>query len=272
MSAASSSTSSDPEWPKISPQQYSTTALYSYIADPADPLEISFGKGEVLDILDCEGKWWWCLKADGTVGIAPSNHLRNGRLRFRAKALRNYTANVKDRNEISLIKGDVLEVLDQQGMCMWWQIRKADGLLGYVPSNCLTSDPNIPAEDLEAMKTAKRTSFSADIQRIFETSLFWQAKRIDPEQDLGGLEDPLAEAPYKWKYGAEARSSYTADPADPNELSFREGERLQLAHKRGRWWIAKNSDGATGLVPSTYLEIITWPAYEEPPIQAWRPA
>ncbi|KAJ3214949.1 Transmembrane osmosensor [Dinochytrium kinnereticum] len=55
-------------------------ALYSYTANPEDPKEISFSKGDVLEILDNKGKWWHArrINVDGTdiVGIAPSNYLQ----------------------------------------------------------------------------------------------------------------------------------------------------------------------------------------------------
>ena len=37
-------------------------------ASPDDPNEISFTKGEILDIVDKQGKWWQARKADGTLG------------------------------------------------------------------------------------------------------------------------------------------------------------------------------------------------------------
>ncbi|CAO0803444.1 unnamed protein product [Mucor circinelloides] len=49
-------------------------ALHAYQANPDDPNELSFAKGETLDIVDRNGNWWQARKADGTVGIIPSNY------------------------------------------------------------------------------------------------------------------------------------------------------------------------------------------------------
>lgn len=44
---------------------YKARALYAYQASQDDPTEISFAKGEVLDIVDNSGKWWQARKQNG---------------------------------------------------------------------------------------------------------------------------------------------------------------------------------------------------------------
>ncbi|ORZ02394.1 hypothetical protein BCR43DRAFT_481477 [Syncephalastrum racemosum] len=49
-------------------------ALHDYDASPDDPNELSFKKGEALDVVERKGNWWQARKLDGTVGIIPSNY------------------------------------------------------------------------------------------------------------------------------------------------------------------------------------------------------
>jgi SHO1 osmosensor len=64
-----------PPTPAQKNSQFETaTALHSYQANPEDPNELSFGKDEMLEILDRKGNWWQARKEDGTVGIVPSNY------------------------------------------------------------------------------------------------------------------------------------------------------------------------------------------------------
>ncbi|KAJ2994886.1 hypothetical protein NUW54_g7478 [Trametes sanguinea] len=58
----------DASMPPGEGHQYRAKALYNYTASPDDPTEISFAKGDVLEILDKNGKWWQARKPDGTVG------------------------------------------------------------------------------------------------------------------------------------------------------------------------------------------------------------
>ncbi|KAK9764977.1 Transmembrane osmosensor [Basidiobolus ranarum] len=62
--------------PSHSQYPYRAQALYGYEASPDDPNEISFLKDETIDIADTKGKWWQAKKADGSIGIVPSNFFR----------------------------------------------------------------------------------------------------------------------------------------------------------------------------------------------------
>jgi len=58
------------------PTNLRAEALFDYTANKEDPNEISFSQGEIMDILDNNGRWWQARKADGTMGIVPSNFFK----------------------------------------------------------------------------------------------------------------------------------------------------------------------------------------------------
>ncbi|KAK4690050.1 SHO1 osmosensor, partial [Tremellales sp. Uapishka_1] len=55
--------------------KHQARAMYAYSASPDDPNEVSFSKGDVLDVVDNTGKWYQVRTPAGTTGIAPSNYL-----------------------------------------------------------------------------------------------------------------------------------------------------------------------------------------------------
>jgi len=59
-----------PEFP------YRAKALYDYNASPDDANELSFKKGDLLEVHDKSGKWWSVKTPGGDLKIAPSNYLQ----------------------------------------------------------------------------------------------------------------------------------------------------------------------------------------------------
>ncbi|KAF8157812.1 hypothetical protein B0H34DRAFT_797265 [Crassisporium funariophilum] len=56
--------------------QWRAEALFDYRASDDDANELSFKKGEILEVIDKTGKWWEARLRDGRKGIAPSNYLK----------------------------------------------------------------------------------------------------------------------------------------------------------------------------------------------------
>ncbi|KAI8099926.1 uncharacterized protein BX664DRAFT_322426 [Halteromyces radiatus] len=50
-------------------------ALHAYGANPEDPNELSFEKGEILYVHEKKGSWWQAKKSDCSVGMIPSNYV-----------------------------------------------------------------------------------------------------------------------------------------------------------------------------------------------------
>lgn len=64
---------------------------------------------------------------------------------------------------------------------------------------------------------------------------------------------PQQQQPQPQSMTVVALHPYTANPDDPNELSFAKEEVLEILNKSGNWWQAKKKDGTVGIVPSNYF-------------------
>ena len=67
-------------------------------ANSEDPTEISFAKGEILDIVDKQGKWWQSRRADGSTGsecLYPFSRTTRFSYTFRSRTIQLSTDHLK---------------------------------------------------------------------------------------------------------------------------------------------------------------------------------
>ncbi|RWS16533.1 cytoplasmic protein NCK1-like protein [Dinothrombium tinctorium] len=147
----------------------------------------------------------------------------------------NYEAQQPD--ELSLVKGSTVVVLEKSSDG-WWK-GEVNDIVGWFPSNyvqedthrelCGSSKVDTPNEnvriDLEASSSARtniKNGFSLPKCHKLETVI----------------------------------ALYSFVSQNEEELSFQKGERLEILDKPLNdpdWWLARNSEGLTGLVPKNYV-------------------
>ncbi|KAJ6476188.1 hypothetical protein C8R45DRAFT_1009160 [Mycena sanguinolenta] len=181
----------------------------------------------------------------------------------KVKALKDFIADPDDPEEISFSVGDVLEIVDVQGN--WWMVqiadRSADGT-AVAPSDYFSliddneqtesfppSDATHPQESFE-----NRSSFSQEeIFGIVDTQLqWWKARKFHGSADHSSNTGSESEA---IQYRAQALYNYTAS-GDPRELSFKQGDILDIGDTRSGWWPARTQNGLIGIAPSNYLQLL----------------
>lgn len=57
------------------PTEYPFRVQANYDYTAADPNELSFHRGEIMEVSDISGKWWQARRYNGEVGICPSNYV-----------------------------------------------------------------------------------------------------------------------------------------------------------------------------------------------------
>jgi len=224
-----------------SPQLTKVKALFDYVANPDDPTEISFKRGDIFEITDKTGLWWAVKRDDGERKTVPSNYFEPKTL-DKAKALYNYVASSEDPMEISFSKGDVFDVIDKTGTGKWWSVRTASGECRIVPSNYFESERAraqhnyVPSPD----KANEPVLEHADVPRSII-----QLKR-SAENTSSGVQTKKARALY----------DYTPDPSDPDEISFKKGDILDIFDSSRRWWSVLTASMDLKIAPSNYLQLV----------------
>lgn len=152
---------------------------------------------------------------------------------YRAKAIESYEA--QRPNELSYMKDETVEVAPTSGG--WWPARGRDGKRGVISSDSFVLDSEIIYEQ----DTPTPTLFS----RFRSNLVNEDDARLFPVFYYGTT---FAKA---W-----ARETYVASPWCTNDLSFQKHELLELSTLGGLWWMGRNRNGETGIVPADHLAIL----------------
>uniref|UniRef100_H2Y7D0 Cytoplasmic protein n=1 Tax=Ciona savignyi TaxID=51511 RepID=H2Y7D0_CIOSA len=235
-------------------------ALYDYTAK--ETAELSIKKNETLVLLDAKNIWWKVRNSNFKIGLVPSNYLRRDKGKGESLVQRfsdnlsgggepqnpgpisnykppadggdgthtneeyvskfNYDATKDD--ELTLRKGMRIIVI-QKEPDGWWFGKDAErpGKPGYFPSNYVEKSNSVPQSSLNA-------SHSSVVP--------------PPPSDY---------------CISVVRSLYAFNSGNSEELAFEQDEMLDIIEhppNDPEWWLARNSEGKTGLVPINYVEVV----------------
>ncbi|KAJ7938193.1 hypothetical protein B0H13DRAFT_1135852 [Mycena leptocephala] len=188
---------------------------------------------------------------------------------FKVKALKAFTADPDDPDEISFIQGEILDILDKQGK--WWLIQNEEGSVGIASSDYFSvfdggdlqtetrrSSAGEPVYPYSTAENGKSFSEEEIFDVVEEQIQWWQATK--PSGSTSGLSSNYSivswSEPQTFQHKAQALYNYTADRNDPREISFCQGEILDIGDKRADWWQARNTKGLVGIAPSNYLQLL----------------
>ncbi|KAJ3354892.1 Transmembrane osmosensor [Allomyces javanicus] len=105
----------------------------------------------------------------------------------------------------------------------------------------------------QEQQQAAAAAAAAAVQPTYAQPAAAPAEATIPDSAVNDDESDLP----AFTYRAQALFAYTASPDDPQEISFKKDEILEIANPHGnRWWQARNAQGQVGIAPSNYLKLL----------------
>lgn len=217
------------------------TALYDYKA--TDSEELSIKKDERLVVLDDSKGWWKVENSRHEKGYVPSNYVKKTKPTGKSWLKGKSTKSPKENGAMSspgeyFVPQDVLAGFETV-------IVK----FSYQPQN----DDELLLKKGDKITVLERKEDGWWKGKIRMQSGWFPSNYVYVEEENSR---PATKSSSPKPVLQKVRTLYTFDPKNPEELSFKKDEILDIIEKPEddpEWWVARKQDGSTGLVPSNYI-------------------
>ncbi|KAI1903058.1 hypothetical protein AGOR_G00023280 [Albula goreensis] len=253
-------------------------AVTSY--EKQESSEISLHVGQVVEVIEKNESGWWFVSSDDAQGWVPATCLEAqddpddftlpGEEEEKYTVIYPYTA--RDRDEINLVKGATVEVI-QKNLEGWWKIRY-QGQEGWAPASYLKkadiltqklaagAAAHASTNDLDGFSKQNAAKENRDNQKDQKIAPFNESKRKvglrqrpPPRRDLTiprgvNLPKPPIPPQVEEEYYTIADFQTTI----PDGISFQAGVKVEVIEKNSSgWWYIQIED-KEGWAPITFID------------------
>lgn len=213
-------------------------AIYDYTATQNE--ELSIKKDEKLTILDDSKTWWQVENSRHETGYVPSNYVRKAGKGFLDKLKRPKPKENAENGTIS----QPGEYFTPQDVLVGFETVFAK--FQFQPQH----DDELALKKGDKIKVLEKQEDGWWKGRVGTKEGWFPSNYIQPEEENSKKKKPVLH---------KVKTLYNFDPKNPEELSFKKDEILDVTEKPEHdpeWWVACKQDGSSGLVPRNYIVIV----------------
>lgn len=162
----------------------------------------------------------------------------------KVQAKYDYTAAEGAAQELSMLRGEVLTLLDDSKS--WWKVKNKIGKVGYVPSNYIMRTKSTKNKTKNKVPTKEPIkSINGKVKYFNDWLKKSQFRKHKNNEPSAKKEDLICEALYNY------------DKTRDDELQLYKGQKiLILEESEDDWWRGRNlENGQDGWFPSNYVEL-----------------
>ena len=218
-------------------------AIYDYTATQNE--ELSIKKDEKLTILDDSKSWWQVENSRHETGYVPSNYVRKATKGFLDKLKR---PKPKDNTENGTISQPG-EYFTPQDVLVG--VETVFAKFPFQPHH----DDELALKKGDKIKVLEKQEDGWWKGRVGAKEGWFPSNYIQQEEENSKPAKVAVKKPVIHK----VKTLYNFDPKNPEELSFKKDEFLDVIEKPDydpEWWVACKQDGSSGLVPRNYIVIV----------------